>query len=100
MEEVAGGCRRLHNVEPHNLFALTHIIRVTKSRRMKWVAHVARIRKARNMYKILIGKSEGKRPLGRPGRTWKDNIRVDHGEIVRLCTGYIWFRIGTNDFFM
>jgi hypothetical protein len=60
-----GGWRRLHNEELHNLYASTNIIRVIKSRRMRWAGHVAHIGEIRNTYKILVGKPEGKRPLGR-----------------------------------
>jgi hypothetical protein len=69
-EEVAGGWRRLHNEELHNLYASPNIIRVIKSRRMTWAGHVAHLREIRSTYKILIGKPEGKRPFGRPRRSW------------------------------
>jgi hypothetical protein len=65
---VAGGWRRLHNEELHNLYALPNIIRVTKSRRMRWAGHVARMGEIRTAYKILVGKLGGKRPFGRPRR--------------------------------
>jgi hypothetical protein len=67
-EEVAGDWRRLHNEELHNLHASPNVIRVIKSKRMSWTGHVARMEEMRNAFKILIGKSEGKRPLGRPRR--------------------------------
>jgi hypothetical protein len=54
-----------------------------KSRRMRWAGHVARMRKKRNAYRLLVGRSEGRRPLGRPRRRWVDNIRMDLGEIGR-----------------
>jgi hypothetical protein len=69
-EEVAGGWRRLHNEGFHNLYASPNIIRVIKSRRMRWAGHVSRMGEMRNAYKILVGKPEGKRPLGRPKRRW------------------------------
>jgi hypothetical protein len=62
-EEMAGGCRRLHNVELHNLYASPSVIRVIKLRRMRWTGHVACMGGMKNGYKILVGKSEGKRPL-------------------------------------
>jgi hypothetical protein len=64
-KEVVGGWKRLHNEELHNLYGSPHIIRVIKSRRMRWVGHVARMGETRNIYKILVGKSERKRSLGR-----------------------------------
>jgi hypothetical protein len=79
-EEVAGGRRRLHNEELHNLFVSPNIIRVIISKRIKWAVNVAHTREVRNRG-ILIGKPEGKRPLGRPKRRWEDNIRLDLREI-------------------
>jgi len=64
--EVAGGWRDPHNEELHNLYAASNIIKVIKSRIMRWVGHVARIGQMRNAYSILVGKPEGKRPFGRP----------------------------------
>jgi hypothetical protein len=80
-EEVAGGLRRLHNEELHNLHTSLNIIRVIRSRRMRQAKHVARMGDIRNAYNILVGKPEGKRQLGRPRRTWKDNIRIYLREI-------------------
>jgi hypothetical protein len=71
-EEVAGGWRRLHNEELHNLHASPYTIRIIKSRKMRWTEHVARMGEMRNAYKILIGKPEGKRPLGIPRRRLRD----------------------------
>jgi hypothetical protein len=76
-EEVAGGWRRLHNEELHNLYASPNIIRAMKSKRMRWTGHVTCMGDTKNTYKILVGKPEGKRPLGRCGRRWEDNIRMD-----------------------
>jgi hypothetical protein len=71
-DEVIGGWRKLHNEELHNLYCLPSIIRIIKSRRMRWAGHVARMGVKRNAYRILVGKPEGKRPLGRPRRRWED----------------------------
>jgi hypothetical protein len=80
-DEETGGWRKLHNDEIHNLYSSPSIIRVIKSRRMRWAVHVARMGEKRNAYRILVGKPEGKRPLGRPRRRWVDNIKVDLREI-------------------
>jgi hypothetical protein len=64
--EVMGDRRKLHNEELHNLYSLPNIIRIIKPRRMKWAGHVAQMWAKRNAYRILVGKPEGKRPLGRP----------------------------------
>jgi hypothetical protein len=72
---VTGGWRKLHNEELHNLYSSPSIIRVIKSRRMRWVGHVARMGEKRNVYRLLVGKPEGKRPLGRPRLRWIDNIK-------------------------
>jgi hypothetical protein len=66
--EGAGGYRRLHDEELYNLYASSNIIRVRKSRRMRWAGHGARMGEIRNMYEILVGRTEKKRPLGRPRR--------------------------------
>jgi hypothetical protein len=65
-DELIGDCRKLHNEELHNLYCLPSAIRITKSRRVRWVGQVARMGEKRNAYGILVGKPEGKRPLGRP----------------------------------
>jgi hypothetical protein len=67
-DEVTGEWRKLHNKELHDLYSLPSIIRIIKSRRMRWVGHVARMGKKRNSYRLLVEKLEGKRPLGRPRR--------------------------------
>jgi hypothetical protein len=71
----------LQNEELHNLYSSPSIIRVMKSRRMRWTGHVARMGEKRNAYRILVGKPEGKRPLGRPRHRWVDNIKMDITEI-------------------
>jgi hypothetical protein len=74
MDEVTGVWRKLHNEELHNLYSSPSIIRMIKSRRMRWSGHVARMGEKRN---ALVGNPEGKRPLGRPRRRWVDNIKMD-----------------------
>jgi hypothetical protein len=78
---VVGGWRRLQNEELHNLYTSPNIIRVIKSRRLRWARSIARMGKLRNAYNILVGKPEGKRPLGRLMCRWEDNIRTDLREI-------------------
>jgi hypothetical protein len=75
-DEVTGGWRKLHNEELRDLYSSPSIIRIIKSRRMTWEGHVARMGKKRNAYRLLVGKPEGKRPLGRPRRRWVDNIKI------------------------
>jgi hypothetical protein len=79
-EEVTGGWKKLHE-EFHNLYSSPSIIRMIKPIRMRLTGHVARMREKRNSYIILVGKSEGKRPLGRPIRRWMDNIKLNLREI-------------------
>jgi hypothetical protein len=78
---VTGGWRKLHNEELHGLYSSPSIIRVIKARRMRWEGHVARMAEVRGAYNILVGKPEGRRPLGRPRRRWEDNIKMDLREI-------------------
>jgi hypothetical protein len=80
-DEVTGDLRKLHNEELHDLYSSPSIIRKIKSRRMRWVGHVALMWEKRNPYRLLVGKSEGKRPLRRPRRRWVDNIRIVLGEV-------------------
>jgi hypothetical protein len=78
---VIEGWRNLHYEELHNLYGSSSIISLIKSRRMRWAGHVARLAEKRNACGILVGRPEGKKPLGRPRRSWKDNIRMDLREI-------------------
>jgi hypothetical protein len=80
-DRVTGGWRKLHNEELHNLYSSPSIIRIIKLRRMRWAGHVARMGEKRNMYRLLVRKPEGKRPLGRQRLRWMDNIKVDLLEI-------------------
>ena len=72
-----GEWTRLHNEELHSLYRSPNIVRVNKSRRLRWAGHVARMEEGRSAFKILTGKPTGKRPLGRPRRIWEDIIRMD-----------------------
>jgi hypothetical protein len=76
-DEVTGEWRKLYNEELNGLYSLSNIVRVINSRRLRWAGHVARMGEGRGVYRVLVGKSEGKRPLGRPRRRWEDNIRMD-----------------------
>jgi hypothetical protein len=75
--EEDGSWRKLHNDELHNLYSLPNIVRVIKSRRMRWARHVACMWEGRGVYRVLGGRPEGKRPLGRPRYRWEDNIKMD-----------------------
>jgi hypothetical protein len=78
---VTGGWRKPHNEELHNLCSSPSVIRIIKSRRMRWAGHVARMGAKRNVYRLLVGKPEGMRPLGRPRHRWMDNIKMNLLEI-------------------
>jgi hypothetical protein len=78
---VTGEWRRLHNEELNGLYSSANIVRVIKSRRMGRAGHVARMGEGRGAYKILVGRPEGRRPLGRPRRRWEDNIKIDPQEV-------------------
>jgi hypothetical protein len=97
-DEVRGDWRKLHNEELNDLYSLPIIVRVVKPRRMKLVGHVARMGERRGVYSVLVGKPEGKRPLGKPMHRWEDNIKMDLREVIwRLWTGSSWLRIGKGD---
>jgi hypothetical protein len=76
-DEVTGEWGKLHNEELNDLYSLPNIVRVVKSRRMRWAGRVARMGEERGVHRMLVGKPEGKRPLGRPRRRWEDNIKMD-----------------------
>ena len=75
----------LHNEELNDLYSSPNIVRAIKSRRMRWAGHVARMEEGRGVHKVLVGKPDGKRPLGRPRRRWEDNIEMDLQEVGRGC---------------
>jgi hypothetical protein len=79
--EEDGSWRKLHNDELHSLYSSPNIVRVIKLRRMRWAGHVARIGERRGIYRVLVGKPESKKPLGRPRHRWEDNIKMDLREI-------------------
>ena len=74
---VTGDWRKLHKEELNDLYCSPNIVQVIKSRRLRWAWHVARMEKGRGVHKVLVGKTEGKRPLGRRRRRWEDNIKID-----------------------
>ena len=80
-DEVTGDWKRLRNEELNDLYCSPHIVRVIKSRRMRWAGHVASMGEERGVYRVLVGKPEGRRPLGRPRCRWVDNIRMDLQEV-------------------
>ena len=82
---VTGEWRKLHNEELNDLYSSPNILRVIKSRRMRWAGHMARMGGRRGVHKVLVGKPEGKRPLGRPRRRWEDNIKMDLEEVGSGC---------------
>jgi hypothetical protein len=85
-DEVTGEWRKLHNEELRDLYSSPSIIRIIKSRMMRWAGHVARIGRKRNAYRLLVGKPEGKIPLRRPKRRWVDN----RGWILERWNGLMW----------
>jgi hypothetical protein len=93
-DEVTGEWRKLHNEELHNMYSSPDIIRQFKSRRMRWAGNVARMGEERKVYKVLVGKPEGERALGRPRRRWDDGIRMDLREIGLRCVD--WIRVAQD----
>jgi hypothetical protein len=76
-DEVTGEWRKLHNEELNDLYSLPNIVRVVKSRRMRWAGNVAHMREDRGVHRVVVGKPERMRPLGRPRCRWEDNIKMD-----------------------
>jgi len=96
-DELTGEWGKLHNEELNDLYCSPNIVRTIKLRRMRWVGHVARMGKRRGAYRVLVGQSEGKRPLGRSRRRWEDNIKMDLQEVgCGILTGLIWLSIRTG----
>jgi hypothetical protein len=86
-DEVTGEWIKLHNEGLSGLYSLPNIVRVVKSRRMRWAGHVAHMEVGRGVYRVLVGKPEGKRPLRRPRRRCEDNIKMDLQEVGGGCLG-------------
>jgi hypothetical protein len=84
-DEVTGQWRKLHSAELHNLYSSPDIIRQIKSRRIRWAGHVARMGEGRNLYRVLVGKPKGKRPLERPRLRREDGIKMDLRQIGWGC---------------
>jgi len=93
-DEVRKEWRKLHNEELNDLHSSPNNVRVIKSRRMRWAKHAARMGERRGVYRVLVGKPEEKRPLGRPGCRWKDNIKMDPQR--ELCGGMDWIELAQD----
>ena len=93
-DKVAGEGRKLHNEELNDLYTSPNIVRVIELRRMEWVGHVARTGKRRCVYRVLVEKTEGKKPLGRPRRGWEDNIKMELQEV--RCGGIDWIELAQD----
>ena len=93
-DEVTREWRKLHNEELHDLYCSPNIVRVIRSIRMRWVVHVARMGEGRGVYRVLVGKPEGKRPLARPRRRWEDNIKMDLQEVG--CGSIHWIELAQH----
>jgi hypothetical protein len=101
--EKDGSWRKLHNDELHSLYSSPNIVRVTKSTRMRPTEHVARMEEGKSIYRVMVGRPEGKRPSGRPRRRWEDNIKMDLCEIgidevnwIRLAQDRVQWRVFVN----
>ena len=87
-DEVTGEWRKVHVEELYDLYS-PNIIRLIKSRRTRWAGHVARKGEWRGVHRVLLGKPEGMRPLGRPRHRWEDNIQIDFHEVERVGMDWI-----------
>jgi len=95
-DEVTGEWRKLHKEEVNDLYSSPNTAGVIKSR-IRWAGHVAHMRETRGLYRVLVGKPERKRPLGRSRHRWEDNIKTDLQEVGwGVWTGSSWLRIGTR----
>ena len=92
--KVTGEWRKLHNEELNDLYCSPNIVRVIKSKRMRWTGHVARMGDRRGAVRVLVGKRDGRRPLGRRGRRWEDNIKMDLQEVG--CGGMDWTELAQD----
>jgi len=88
-DEVTGEWRKLHKEELSDLYSLPNRVRVVKSRKMRWAGHVERMGQGRGVCRVLVGKHEGKRPLGRPRRRWEDNIKMNLQEERGGCGNWM-----------
>jgi hypothetical protein len=93
-DEVTGQWRKMHNEELNDLYCSHNIVWVIKSRRMRWAGHVTRMGKRRGACRVLVGKPEGKRPLGKRRRRWEDNIKMDFQEVE--CGGMYWIELAQD----
>ena len=91
---MTGEWKKLHNEEMNDLYCSPNIVRAIKSRRLRWAGHVTHIRERRGGYRVLVGKPEGMRPLGRPRCRWKDNIKMDLQEVG--CEGMDWIDLAQD----
>jgi hypothetical protein len=82
--------RKLHNDELHSLYSSLNIVRVVKSRKMRWVGHVAYMEEGRGVYRVFIGRPKGKRPFGRPRYRWEDNVKMDLRETGINGAKWLW----------
>jgi len=94
MDEVTGEWKKLHNEELNDLYSSPNTVRVMKSRRMRWVGHLARLGERRGLYRVLVGKPEGKRSLGRTRHRWEDNIKMDLQEVG--CGRMDWIELAQD----
>jgi hypothetical protein len=92
--EVDGLWRKLHNNELHSLYSSLNIVRVIKASRLRWAVHVACMGEERGVYRVLVGKPEGKRPLGRPRHRWEDNIKLDLRDVG--MNGANWIQLAQD----
>jgi hypothetical protein len=93
-DEVTGEWRKIHNEKLNDLYSSPTSVWVIKSRRMRWARHVARMGESRGVYRDPVGKPKGKSPLGRPGRTWEDNIKMDLQKVG--CWGMEWIEVARD----